>query len=101
MILCNQVKCLKCGDEPFSSHAHDFNCCECGNIAVDGGMSYLKRCGDLNNYQELSIVVDELTFEMCMDALDWCDKNNRNNLGRVCAMFRAIRDTGYLQEQGK
>ncbi len=47
MILSNQVECLKCGDKPFSAHRHDFKYCKCEKVAVDGGMDYLKRMGNL------------------------------------------------------
>ena len=55
IIISNQVKCLKCGDRPYSSHVHDMSSCECGSISVDGGASYLKRSGDLDAYEELAI----------------------------------------------
>ena len=95
MILSNQIKCLNCGDEPFSTHRHHMSHCECGAVAADGGMEYLRRVG--SGYIDLSVTIDELTFEMCMSALEWCDDTKRNNLGRVCAIFRALRDSGYLK----
>ena len=102
MILSNQAKCLKCGDEPFSAFTHDFKYCECENIFVDGGMSYIRHgFNDKSKYMNLSIDIDDLTFEMCMSSLDWCDENPRNNLGKVCAIFRALRDTGYLEQISK
>ena len=65
---------------------------------VDGGMSYIRHgWKDKEHYMNLSVVVDELTLDMCMSALDWCDETGRNNLGKVCAVFRALRDTGYLE----
>ncbi len=45
VIVRNSVKCLLCNDEIESTHRHDFVYCSCGNIAVDGGKDYLKRCG--------------------------------------------------------
>lgn len=55
-ILLNKVKCLKCNIEIISMYTHDFKWCPCGNIAVDGGKSYLKRAGNLEegSYLELS-----------------------------------------------
>lgn len=95
MILSNSAKCLKCGDEIFSAHRHHFVECSCGEIFVDGGMSYIRHgYANIENYMDLSIFMDELTFEMIMSSLDWCDENGRNNLGRVCAIVRAIRDSG-------
>ena len=97
MILSNSAKCLKCGDEIFSASRHDFNYCSCENITVDGGMSYIRHgWKDKSKYMNLSIEISELELEMCLSALDWCDETGRNNLGRVCAIFRALRDSGYL-----
>lgn len=50
----NAVQCLKCNEIIVSTHRHDFKWCKCKGIAVDGGTSYLKRCGNLNGYKELS-----------------------------------------------
>ncbi len=47
---------------------------------------------------ELSIIADDFTVDMCMSALDWCDETGRNNLGKLCAVFRAMRDSGALEE---
>lgn len=94
-ILSNQIKCLKCGDEPFSAHRHDFKYCKCGAVAVDGGMAYLKRSGNLSDYEEMSITIEDEVFKGCMEALEWCDKTGRNNLGRICALFRVIRDKKF------
>lgn len=100
MILANAAKCLKCGDEIFSSHRHDFKACSCGNVFVDGGMSYIRHgYKSYDSYLNLSIEVSELDFEMCMSALDWCDETGRNNLGKLCSIFRALRDTGFLDER--
>ena len=94
-ILSNQIKCLDCGDEIYSAHRHDFKYCKCESVAVDGGMAYLRRLG--SNYEDQSICIPEETFNQCMEALDWSDDTGRNNLGRVCAIFRALRDSGYLK----
>ncbi len=34
-------KCLMCGDEIYSRATHDFHYCFCGNIYVDGGVSFV------------------------------------------------------------
>jgi hypothetical protein len=52
----NSARCRKCGDIICSVHVHDFNWCKCGAIAVDGGLEYLKRVGDLENIEELSVL---------------------------------------------
>jgi hypothetical protein len=100
MILSNQAKCLKCGDEIYSAHRHDFKYCSCENIFVDGGMSYIRHgFEDIDKYLNQSMELDDAVLATCMSALDWCDDTGRNNLGRVCALFRALRDTGYLDER--
>jgi len=53
-ILINKIRCNKSGDEIESTHRHDFKFCKCGAVAVDGGLDYLRRCGDLKNFTELS-----------------------------------------------
>ena len=51
----NRIKCLKCGDIIISYNRHDFKWCKCHSCAVDGGNDYLKRCGDINAIEDLSI----------------------------------------------
>ena len=40
----NKIKCKNCGEIIESKSIHDFVWCKCGNCAVDGGKSYIKRC---------------------------------------------------------
>ena len=54
-IIINKIKCKKCGDIIESTHRHDFKICKCGAVAVDGGHDYLRRCGDLDGYENLSV----------------------------------------------
>ena len=63
VIITNKVKCNNCGDIIESKSVHDFNCCSCyvktngeTGICVDGGKDYLRRVGDIKNYEELSEV---------------------------------------------
>lgn len=53
-ILVNKIKCKKCGEVIESTDRHDFKVCKCGAVAVDGGTDYLRRCGDRNDWEELS-----------------------------------------------
>ncbi len=39
----NAIKCVHCGDVIESKYTHDFKYCSCGTVAVDGGLSYLRR----------------------------------------------------------
>ena len=55
-IIHNKIKCLKCGDIIESIHVHDYKTCSCGACSVDGGHEYLRRCGDRNDWEELSEV---------------------------------------------
>ena len=59
MIISNKVRCLVCGEVIESNSVHDFKWCKCGNVAVDGGHDYLKRCYKTNNYEELSEITNE------------------------------------------
>lgn len=54
-IIRNKIKCKKCGDIIESKNTNDFKKCLCGAVAVDGGKEYLKRIGNGEDYEELSI----------------------------------------------
>lgn len=58
-ILLNAAKCLRCGDEIYSTSWHDFKVCSCGEIFIDGGLRYL-RSGSIHpeNFQDMSIRED-------------------------------------------
>jgi hypothetical protein len=70
MILSNQVRCNKCGDEPYSANRHDFQPCKCGAISVDGGMDYLRRVGDIYDYTDMSIEVADAAYKAARDDID-------------------------------
>ena len=89
MILSNQAQCLTCDDTPWSSHRHDFRHCECGAMAVDGGMDYLRRLGEPENIREMSIVITDEEYDALVEALD---DPTKNMLGKVCNMARVLRD---------
>ena len=50
----NKIKCRKCGNIIESTSVHDFRFCSCGACAVDGGIEYLKRVGEHEDWEELS-----------------------------------------------
>ena len=54
MIFINRIRCNKCGDIIESTSVHDFKFCKCGAVAVDGGHDYLRRCGNREDWEELS-----------------------------------------------
>ena len=89
MILSNQARCLRCGDEPWSAHRHDFRHCECGAMAVDGGMAYLRRLGTPQDINEMSIVITNEEYEALVEAVE--DKT-KNTLGKICNLARVLRD---------
>ena len=55
-IIKNAIRCKKCGEVIESKTVHDFKFCSCGSCAVDGGHDYLRRCGNRENWEELSEV---------------------------------------------
>ena len=59
MIIRNMIRCKKCGDIIESESIHDFKCCKCGAVAVDGGKDYLRRLGNLDNIEELSEISEK------------------------------------------
>ena len=98
MILQNQIRCKKCGDEPYSANRHDFKYCKCGAVAVDGGMDYLKRSGIPENYEDLSHVMEDSIVKECVDAVNWAEETGRNEMGTVFAVIRALRKNGKIKE---
>jgi tRNA(Ile2) C34 agmatinyltransferase TiaS len=63
VVVVNKAQCKLCGDVIESTHRHDFKWCKCGEIAVDGGKSYIKRAAkNLDNVIELSDTYEE-TYE--------------------------------------
>ena len=94
MILSNQVRCKSCQSTPFSSHRHHFQPCDCGSISVDGGMDYLRRVGKIDNYDELSIEIPNEAVDAAKEKIRWALDTGRNELGILCAVAIALRDSG-------
>lgn len=42
-IVSNKIRCKHCDDIIESKYTHDFKWCKCGEVAIDGGLSYTKR----------------------------------------------------------
>ena len=55
-IIHNRIRCKKCGEIIESHTVHEFKWCTCGAVAVDGGKDYLRRCGNREDYEDLSEV---------------------------------------------
>lgn len=60
IIKVNKIKCKKCGNIIESKTTNDLKRCSCGAVAVDGGKEYLKRIGNDEEYEELSIMTEQL-----------------------------------------
>lgn len=88
-ILQNEIKCNECGEQIYSAHRHDFRYCKCGQVAVDGGMDYLRRLG--SGYEDKSIVVDEKHVN-ALEGIINDTEHMYNSLGKVCAIARYMRD---------
>ncbi len=54
MITRNAAQCVRCGDTIESKHRHDFQSCNCGAIFVDGGLEYVRRGGNPEDFRDLS-----------------------------------------------
>lgn len=64
----NAIQCVNCKDVIESKYTHDFKWCKCGTVAVDGGLSYTRRCfkNSLNDFIDLSEYgeVEEEKFDL-------------------------------------
>ena len=58
-IIVNKIRCKKCGEEIESTHRHEYKTCRCGAVSVDGGHEYLRRCGNYEDWEEMSVVERE------------------------------------------
>lgn len=58
MIIRNEIKCNHCKQVIISRNRHDYITCECGKVSVDGGIDYLKRNGNKEDYTDLSLVLE-------------------------------------------
>jgi hypothetical protein len=60
LILRNAARCRRCGTLIESRQRHEYSPCRCGAIAVDGGLAYLKRCGQEADIEELAETIPPL-----------------------------------------
>lgn len=56
VILSNKAKCKLCNTIVESTTRHHLAMCNCGAIFVDGGTSYLRRGGNLDAIEDMSMV---------------------------------------------
>lgn len=59
-IIKNMAKCRVCGTTVESVSRHHLCFCDCGKIFVDGGQEYLRRGGNLQDIEELSVFDEPL-----------------------------------------
>ena len=52
------VLCNHCHDFIYSRARHDFRCCSCGNVCVDGGFDYMKTAFYDQNFETMEVEVD-------------------------------------------
>ena len=95
MILSNQARCLKCGDEPFSRHRHDYASCKCGAIFADGGMDYIRRGGDPHDMTSMDITIPDELGAKVMISINDAISRGCNSRGILCAVAICLRDNGY------
>ena len=87
----NELECKQCGDRIYSASRHDFKYCKCGSVAVDGGMSYIRRLGNVKDSIDRSMHMDEDALRDCKSAMRWAEVTGRDELGAILAVIRALR----------
>lgn len=92
-IISNQAQCGKCGDVVYSMNTHHYVECSCGAVMVDGGNSYLRRSVSPHLIEQ-SLSMDEDDFNAIYAYTKEMYKD-RNALGILYGVMRAIRDQGY------
>lgn len=59
-VITNKAQCDNCKEIIESVHRHNYVTCKCGNISVDGGKEYLRRCYKPDaTYTDLSETYEE------------------------------------------
>lgn len=53
-IIRNAVRCNNCHFVIESKTTHKVSFCSCGKVGVNGGLDYLRRLGNIDDYEELS-----------------------------------------------
>jgi len=62
------VRCLVCGDVIYSRTVHDYRCCQCGSVCVDGGFEYSKiSARDPSQIEFIEIEVNAIKEELYRD----------------------------------
>lgn len=58
-LVVNKIRCRKCGDVIESKSEYDLKACSCKAVAVDGGLLFLNRIGEPEDWEELSEYEEE------------------------------------------
>lgn len=58
-IIRNAIRCKKCGTICESKHRHDWVQCACGAVFTDGGKSYIRRGGNPEDIEDLSVITKD------------------------------------------
>lgn len=99
VIISNQIQCRTCKDIIYSATRHDYKHCECGRVNVDGGNAYLSRGWEKDgSYTEMAIEFDKEDLKSLVAEVEEIQKT-RNALGVTYAVFRWVRDNGYVIEK--
>lgn len=75
----NASKCDICGSDIESKHRHDRASCTCGNVSVDGGLSYVRRVFCTREFTDACLwtlmSADQIQAAITRyQQLDWADK---------------------------
>lgn len=72
---------------------HDFKTCQCGKVSVDGGIDYLKRNGNAQDYTEMSLVLVDGRAYIVGEQPNQTLKECIDNLGDACSdMVKEIKN---------
>lgn len=83
IIIKNMARCKKCGDVIESKYRHDFVTCSCGEVSVDGGRDYLRRCfKEDDSYEDLS-EQKEITEEEYQKLLEESKKRRQESYDKT------------------
>jgi len=68
----NAIICKLCGDMLVSEYTHDFKLCSCKAVGIDGGLSYTRLIGSIDNMEAVRDYESEtegLFFEEDSDSI--------------------------------
>lgn len=103
VIIRNAIKCKKCGKICESTRIHEFVKCDCVKnwVAADGGMEYLRRVGNPEDYIELS-QVEERDIPVCEECMYYYEDQDIYYLGECsllkCSQYGESKACRYFRE---